>query len=131
MTTHHTVPCADHEQPKTKNEQRNLRNFNDASYMEPVLLDHILFFDLEAEEKTGRIREIGAWLGERSFHLTSPAEFGNFAREATCVCGHNVIRHDLPLLRKAGLEGRFLPNPWSIRCTCRPCSFPKSRTTSW
>jgi ATP-dependent DNA helicase RecQ len=49
--------------------------------------------------------------GRTEFSPHLPAEFGTFAREAACVCGHNVLRHDLPLLRKAGLEGTFFAKP--------------------
>ncbi len=74
-------------------------------------MDKILFFDLETDRESPKLRDIGAVFGEREFHQKSVESFAVFAREAGCICGHNILRHDLPLLRKWGMEESFFAKP--------------------
>ncbi|MCG8327669.1 MAG: RecQ family ATP-dependent DNA helicase [Chitinophagales bacterium] len=60
----------------------------------------ILFFDLEVHKKSIHINEIGAILGEDQFRKSSPEHFMQFAKSAEIICGHNIIDHDLPILKK-------------------------------
>jgi ATP-dependent DNA helicase RecQ len=69
-------------------------------------ISDILFFDLEVHKKTERINEIGAILGEDQFRKSAPEHFMQFAKPAQIVCGHNIIDHDLPILKQ-----RFAAHP--------------------
>jgi hypothetical protein len=59
----------------------------------------ILYFDLELGPKD-RIAEVGAVLGNRELHERNTDRLVSWAQEADYICGHNVVAHDLPLLRK-------------------------------
>ncbi len=61
----------------------------------------IAFFDLETNPKTQEVLDIGAILSTGpTFHQASPIAFANFASTADFLCGHNILAHDLPALRR-------------------------------
>jgi ATP-dependent DNA helicase RecQ len=71
-------------------------------------LADILFFDLELHTGSGRILDIGAlWRGD-VFRKASVEVFEQFAGGARLLCGHNIVDHDLPALKKY-LNGSSLP----------------------
>lgn len=89
-------------------------------------MKHVLFFDLETgrpprqtstRDKTGKtgdkpenkiqITDIGAWFNGSHFHGASLDDFETFAQNASFVCGHNILHHDLPILLKAGMRRFF------------------------
>ncbi len=67
----------------------------------------IIFFDLEANPKTGELLRIGALQGPDQFVGKDVAEFAGFSRRADILCGHNIISHDLPLLKNKGFPDDF------------------------
>jgi ATP-dependent DNA helicase RecQ len=60
----------------------------------------ILFFDLEVHKKTGHILDIGAIFQGDQFRKKSVQRFEEFAKNASLVCGHNIMDHDLQVLKK-------------------------------
>jgi ATP-dependent DNA helicase RecQ len=72
-----------------------------------VRTSDILFFDLEVHKKSKRILEIGALLRGDQFRRKSVESFVQFADAAKLLCGHNIMDHDLPILKKY-LEGQAL-----------------------
>ena len=60
----------------------------------------ILFFDLEVHKKTGHVLDIGAIFQGDQFRKKSVEHFGEFAKSASLICGHNIIDHDLQVLKK-------------------------------
>ncbi len=60
----------------------------------------ILFFDLEVHKKSKHILEIGALLRGDQFRRKSVESFVQFAGGANLLCGHNIVDHDLPILKK-------------------------------
>ncbi len=60
----------------------------------------ILFFDLEVHKQSKRILEIGAVLRGVQFRRKSVESFVQFAGAANLLCGHNIMDHDLPILKK-------------------------------
>ncbi|MEM1322976.1 MAG: RecQ family ATP-dependent DNA helicase [Bacteroidota bacterium] len=61
---------------------------------------NILFLDIEYDPEATRIRELGAvWQGE-GLRTPKLGAFADFARPARVVGGHNIIAHDLPVLRR-------------------------------
>lgn len=61
------------------------------------------FIDLEIDGK-GRILDIGGVKNGLSFHSARIPEFAGFVSDCDCLCGHNIIEHDIkylkPFLRK-------------------------------
>ncbi|HMG16215.1 MAG TPA: RecQ family ATP-dependent DNA helicase [Saprospiraceae bacterium] len=65
-------------------------------------MNSIAFIDIEVDNTTGRICDIGAIDNdERFYHNTSINEFVEFLRNREFICGHNIINHDLIYLKKA------------------------------
>ncbi|MBX2982555.1 MAG: RecQ family ATP-dependent DNA helicase [Flavobacteriales bacterium] len=60
---------------------------------------HILYIDLELDAKD-RITDLGAILGNRELHEKSTQRLEGWIQEAQYICGHNVVAHDLPHLKK-------------------------------
>ncbi|HEY5910622.1 MAG TPA: RecQ family ATP-dependent DNA helicase, partial [Verrucomicrobiae bacterium] len=72
-----------------------------------ALLGRALLLDLEVSHQ-GKILKIGAAIGDQTLSRsgTAPlqtisAALAELAQGAHCVLGHNLVRHDLPILREA------------------------------
>ncbi|MBS4029859.1 MAG: RecQ family ATP-dependent DNA helicase [Clostridiales bacterium] len=68
----------------------------------------IAYIDLEVHPKNGAILDIGGINDAGDiFHSKSIAGFVDFLRDADCLCGHNIIKHDLkyiqPTLENSGI----------------------------
>jgi len=65
-------------------------------------MNSIVFIDSEIEAKSGKILDIGG-VNDRGeqFHSSSKAGFFRFINQEKYVCGHNILRHDLPFLQKS------------------------------
>lgn len=95
-------------------------------------LPHTLAIDVEAAPD-GSLFHIGALLGDRRFEedrISSPEaaleRLDKFGETARYLLGHNVIRHDLPLLRKR-LPGAALLNCQVIDTLfLSPLAFPEN-----
>jgi len=62
----------------------------------------MVFLDLEAGVEDRVIRDIGALREKgRIYHGASLGELYTFLEGADTLCGHNIVHHDLPLLREA------------------------------
>lgn len=59
-----------------------------------------LFFDLEYNPESTAVREYGYVLGEEMIRAKSPAKLEEAAAKAKYIVGHNVLRHDAPILRR-------------------------------
>lgn len=59
-----------------------------------------LFFDLEYNPETQKVREYGFILGEEYVRDKNPAKLESAASKAKFIVGHNVLRHDAPILRQ-------------------------------
>ena len=56
------------------------------------------FIDLEIDGK-GRILDIGGVKNGLSFHSARIPEFAGFVSDCGCLCGHNIIGHDIKYLK--------------------------------
>ena len=74
-------------------------------------LADILFFDLEVPEKSGHIREIGALWRDDACRRASVEAFARFGGGARLLCGHNIVDHDLPILKKHLNGSELLAKP--------------------
>lgn len=59
----------------------------------------ILFIDIETDHK-GKIQDYGALFDGRELHERHTARLENWIQEAKVICGHNILEHDLPELKK-------------------------------
>ncbi|MFR8803064.1 MAG: hypothetical protein ACLVGR_01025 [Anaerovoracaceae bacterium] len=61
------------------------------------------FIDLEVDGR-GKILDIGGVKAGQGFHSARIPEFADFVSDCDCLCGHNIIGHDIkylkPFLRK-------------------------------
>lgn len=58
----------------------------------------IAFIDLEIDGK-GRILDIGGVKNGQSFHSARIPDFAGFVSDCGCLCGHNIIGHDIKYLK--------------------------------
>ena len=68
----------------------------------------ILYFDLEVDQSKKQLQRIGYILGGEEKANASERELRDAMLRADVWCGHNVIRHDLPILRQ---QGHFMDLP--------------------
>ena len=59
-----------------------------------------LFFDLEYNPGTQKVREYGYILGEEEVRATSPAKLEEASDKAEFIVGHYILNHDAPILRQ-------------------------------
>jgi hypothetical protein len=97
-----------------------------------VRTSDILFFDLEVHKKSKHILEIGALLRGDQLRKKSVESFVHFAGGASLLCGHNIIDHDLPILKKyPEAAGPCLQSRPSIPYTGQPSFFQRNPITDW
>ena len=97
-----------------------------------AFLDRALLLDLEVSH-SGKILKVGAVLGgltlARSGSVsldTLSGELTRLARHAECLLGHNLMRHDLPVLREQGLDLPLFRLPVIDTLTLSPICFPEN-----
>ncbi len=64
---------------------------------------HILFLDIETDLQGKRIYEIGVVYQKKSYQSSSPQHIANFmtlCSDISYLCGHNILEHDLPKIKK-------------------------------
>ena len=83
----------------------------------------IAFIDAEISANGTRVCDLGAFSQEKgSFHSNTPQAFLDFIADADFVCGHNILRHDLAFLEKAGIR---IAAPAIDTLPISPLLFPK------
>ncbi|MHB9006270.1 MAG: RecQ family ATP-dependent DNA helicase, partial [Limisphaerales bacterium] len=96
------------------------------------LLHRALLLDLETTHN-GRIFQLGAALGDQT--LRHPGDgpskgvwtaLADLARQAACLLGHNLVRHDLPILRKVVPGHPLLRLPVIDTLVLSPIAFPEN-----
>ena len=64
-------------------------------------MKRIIFFDTEVGVKDRKIHDIGAVTEDDSvFHSSSVSDFLDYIDKDCCLCGHNIIHHDIEYLEK-------------------------------
>ncbi len=89
---------------------------------------HVLLVDLETTVE-GRLREVGAVLGDESFRGGANdglARLDVFARRAGFVLGHNIGDHDLDVIRRAVPGHPVLALPVLDTLVLSPIAFPEN-----
>jgi len=97
-----------------------------------ALLERALLLDLEVSHQ-GKILKLGAVLGSSTLaHSGSGSregflgELNRLAGRAACLLGHNVIRHDLPVLRQRAPELAIHQLPVIDTLVLSPICFPEN-----
>ncbi len=113
------------EQPRdqTKRDQRESLDF---------LVRRGLLLDLEVSHH-GEILKVGAALGEATLARSGASswksslhELSILAREAACILGHNLVRHDLRVLRETISDHPLLRLPVVDTLVLSPIAFPEN-----
>lgn len=96
------------------------------------LLAHALLLDLEVSHQ-GKILKVGAVLGDETFARSGRfalrevwSELSRFARRASLLFGHNLLRHDLPVLRQSQPDHPLLRLPVIDTLALSPLAFPEN-----
>ncbi len=64
----------------------------------------ILYIDLETTLQ-GKIKDVGALFNRQELHGNNFAKLTTWIQEAEYICGHNIVAHDIPILKeKLGTE---------------------------
>ncbi|AMM52966.1 hypothetical protein TH61_14395 [Rufibacter sp. DG15C] len=71
-----------------------------------------------------KISSIGALYQKKTWHGTSIHELDVFCKEATYLCGHNILLHDLVYLKNAGIADSFLQKNSIDTLQLSPLFFP-------
>ena len=67
----------------------------------PKTQNIIAFIDTEVSPTADRILDYGAILSDgRSLHTRSFSKFAAFLQDSCYLCGHNLLAHDIPYLKK-------------------------------
>ena len=97
-----------------------------------LLLDRALLLDLEVSH-SGKILKLGAVLGPQRLARSGNVAFGvacgeltRLAAGAACVLGHNLVRHDLPILRERARDLLLLRLPVIDTLVLSPICFPEN-----
>ena len=96
-----------------------------------TFLQGCLLLDLEA--RGNHIHHLGAILGDKTFerkgrfHLSKALqELDDFADGARAVLGHNILGHDLPILRETAHQLRLFQKPLVDTLFLSPLAFPEN-----
>lgn len=99
--------------------------------MNDLLLSDVVYLDLEAHPD-GTILDVGAVRGDAVFSKTGAAAFGalaeldDFCRGASALAGHNICRHDLPLLQCKHEKLSLFALPVIDTLVLSPLAFPEN-----
>lgn len=93
-------------------------------------LKHCLLLDLETAPD-GQVLALGAALGQECVHWDHPSRadwpaLQTLARSAQALLGHNLLGHDVPVLREARPDLAFLQLPVVDTLYLSPLAFPEN-----
>ena len=108
------------------------RNVIKAKTAPDAVLGPALLLDLEVSH-SGRVLKVGAVCGQsvyvRSGNISPQTllkEMDVLASKARCLLGHNLVRHDLPILREHAPKLRLLRLPVIDTLVLSPICFPEN-----
>lgn len=112
--------------------------------MIPLSLNNLLFLDLEINPKNQQIFKVGALLvnnfsqpdvTQEDFELDTRSKdtltsalnkISEMAKNANCLIGHNILNHDLPILREFDATLNIFNLPIIDTLQLSPLAFPKN-----
>lgn len=76
-------------------------------------MNNIVFIDTEVDVKSKKILDVGGTTGNGlNLHSNSVSELLSFISQKEYICGHNIIKHDIPYIEKAA--NRIISNVKTI-----------------
>jgi ATP-dependent DNA helicase RecQ len=76
-------------------------------------MNNIVFIDTEVDVKSKKILDVGGTTGNGlKLHSNSVSELLSFISQKEYICGHNIIKHDIPYIEKA--TNRIISNAKTI-----------------
>lgn len=81
------------------------------SFVKPNKNTLILYLDIEFDPRKKRIKEIGLVRGNQTYKGRDQSQIKKFIKGARWICGHNILAHDLEILKKAGYWTLFQKTP--------------------
>jgi ATP-dependent DNA helicase RecQ len=97
-----------------------------------ALLREMLVLDLEVSQ-TGKVLKIGASLGDSTFERVGSFslqdglhDLAQLSEKAKCILGHNLVRHDLQVLRENAPHHPLLHLPVIDTLILSPITFPEN-----
>lgn len=89
-------------------------------------MNNLVFIDTEIDPKSKKILDIGGITEqEELFHSNSGIDFIPFVQDKNYICGHNIIKHDIPHLEKS-LGPVFTKHELIDTLYLSPLLFPKT-----
>ncbi|MDD4730091.1 MAG: DEAD/DEAH box helicase, partial [Dysgonamonadaceae bacterium] len=65
-------------------------------------MNNIVFIDTEVDVKSKKLLDVGGTTGNGlNLHSNSISELLSFINQKEYICGHNIIKHDIPYIEKA------------------------------
>ncbi len=64
-----------------------------------IMINKILYIDIETN-KNGNIKDVGAFFNGQELHESQLTKIEKWIKQAEYICGHNIIAHDIPFLKK-------------------------------
>ena len=61
-------------------------------------MDEVLFIDVEADRK-GKLTDFGALRSIHELHEPHSDNLAKWIQRSEVICGHNIIKHDIPELK--------------------------------
>ncbi|MFK8104466.1 MAG: RecQ family ATP-dependent DNA helicase [Saprospiraceae bacterium] len=68
---------------------------------------NIFYFDLEVDPRTQKVLEYGSLVNGNQYRGRNKDKFRVLSETADTICGHNILAHDLPILRKQSFPASF------------------------
>ena len=63
------------------------------------MINKILYIDIETN-KNGKIKDVGALFNGQELHERKLTKIEKWIKQAEYICGHNIVAHDIPFLKK-------------------------------
>ena len=63
------------------------------------MTNKVLYIDIETT-KQGKIKDVGALFNGQELHESQLKKLKNWITQAEYICGHNIVAHDIPLLKR-------------------------------
>jgi len=88
-------------------------------------MDNILFLDIEVNRK-GKIVDYGALFNGQELHESHTTKLEQWIIESKIICGHNIIAHDIPELKKQLGQDIFNGKEYIDTLLWSPLLFPEN-----
>lgn len=88
-------------------------------------MDEVLFLDIEADRK-GHLTDFGALRGTFELHEPNCSNLAKWIQRSSVICGHNIIKHDIPELKARLGEALFVDKKYIDTLLWSPLLFSEN-----